>query len=83
MTINNNAEVMFDCITQEAERQQLKHPEHIDAIGAAAKKIQALVKDGRLEQNFMLVEFTKVLQKLWAPKVSPRTLHSAIRYASE
>ena len=41
MTMNNNAEVMFDCITQEAERQKLKHPEHVDAIGAAAKKIQS------------------------------------------
>ena len=83
MTMNNNAEVMFDCITQEAERQKLKHPEHVDAIGTAAKKIQALVKDGKLEKNFMLVEFTRALQKLWAPKVSPRTLHSAFRYASE
>lgn len=76
-------EAIFDCITQEAERQRVKHPEHIYAIAAAAKKIQSLVKDGKLEENFMLVEFTKALQKLWAPKVSPRTMHSAIRYASE
>jgi hypothetical protein len=82
MTIKN-ADEFFDCITQEVERQRLKHPEHADAIDAAAKKTRALVKDGKLEENFMLVEFTKALQKLWAPKISPRTLHSAIRYASE
>lgn len=83
MKINKIAEGIFDCINQEAERQRVKHPEHVDAIDSAAKKIQALVKDGKLEENFMLVEFTKALQKLWAPKISPRTLHSAIRYASE
>lgn len=83
MTIDKKTEGIFDCILQEAERQQLKHPEHVDAIGAASKKIQALVKDGKLEENFMLVEFTKAVQKLWAPKISPRTIHSAIQYASK
>jgi hypothetical protein len=82
MTLRN-PEGIFDSVTREAERQRVKHPEHGDAIDAAAKKIQALVKDGKLEENFMLVEFTKALQKLWAPKISPRTLSNAIRYASQ
>ena len=74
---------LFECIVQEAERQRLKHPDHADAIDSTEKKIRSLVKDGKLEENFMLVEFTRALQKLWAPKVSPRTLHHAIEYASE
>ena len=83
MTSDKNAEAIFDCITHEAERQRLKHPEHTDAIDAAARKTRALVKDGKLEENLMLVEFTRALQKLWAPRISPRTFNSAIRYASE
>jgi len=84
--VNNSTEgvdTLFDCITKEAERQRLKHPEHVDAIGAAAKKIQALVKDGKLEENFMLVEFTRALEKLFAPRIPPRVLRNATRYASE
>jgi len=74
---------MFECITQEAARQRVKHPDHADAIDAAEKKTRALVRDGKLEENLMLVEFTKTLQKIWAPKISPRTLHNASQYASE
>ena len=74
---------IFDCITQEAERQRVKHPEHVDAIDAAERKTRTLVKDGKIEENFMLVEFTRALERLWAPKISPRTLHNAIQYASE
>ena len=73
----------FNCITQEAERQRVKHPEHVDAIDAAERRTRALVKDGKIEENFMLVEFTRALERLWAPKISPRTLHNAIQYASE
>ena len=51
MTLRN-PEGIFDSVTREAERQRVKHPEHGDAIDAAAKKIQALVKDGKLEENF-------------------------------
>ena len=76
-------ESIFDCITQEAERQRVKHPEHTEAIDAAERKIRTLVKDGKLEENLMLVEFTRALERLWAPKISPRTLHNAIQYASE
>lgn len=84
MTIAKNEDCeLFECIAREAERQRLKHPNHAYAIDAAEKKIQALVKDGKLEENFMLVEFTRTLEKLWAPKVPPRTLHNAIRYASD
>jgi hypothetical protein len=74
---------IFDCITQEAERQRVKHPEQVDAIDAAERKTRTLVKDGKIEENFMLVEFTRALERLWAPKISPRTLHNAIQYASE
>jgi len=73
---------IFDCITQEAERQRIKHPEYVDAIDAAERKTRTLVKDGKIEENFMLVEFTRALERLWAPKISPRTLHNAIQYAS-
>ena len=83
MTIDKNDDAIFDCITHEAERQRLKHPEHIGAIDAAEKKTRALVKDGKLEENFMLVEFTRALERLLAPKTSPRTLHNAVRFASE
>ena len=76
-------DAIFECITQEAARQRVKHPDHVDAIDAAAKKTRALVMDGKLEENLMLVEFTKTLKKIWAPKVSPRTLHNASQYASE
>ena len=72
-----------DCIAQEAERQRVKHPDHANAIDAAERKIRALVKGGKLEENLMLVEFTRALERLWASKVSPRTLHNAIQYASE
>ena len=74
---------IFDCITQEAERQRVKHPEHVDAIDAAERKTRALVKGGKLEENLMLVEFTRALERLWALKISPRTLHNATQYASE
>ena len=60
-----NEEAMFDCITQEANRQRLKHPEQIDFINSAEKKTRSLVKDGKLEENLMLVEFTRNIQKLW------------------
>jgi len=85
MIVNNKQEVdaIFECITQEAARQRVKHPDHLDAIDAAEKKTRALVRDGKLEENLMLVEFTKTLQKIWAPKISPRTLHNASQYASE
>lgn len=76
-------EPLFECIAQEAERQRLKHPDHADAIDSTEKKIRSLVKDGKLEENLMLVEFTRALQKLWAPKVSPKTLHHAVECASE
>lgn len=76
-------ETIFGCITQEAERQRVKHPEHVDAIDAAERRTRTLVKDGKIEENFMLVEFTRALERLWAPKISPRTLHNAIQYASE
>jgi len=76
-------DAIFECITQEAERQRVKHPDHTNGIDAAERKIRTLIKDGKLEENLMLVEFTKTLEKLWAPKISPRTLHNAIRYASE
>jgi hypothetical protein len=76
-------DAIFDCIIQEAERQRVKHPEHGDGIDAAERKTRALVKDGKLGENLMLVEFTRALERLWAPKVSPRTLHNAIQYASE
>jgi hypothetical protein len=58
-------EAIFDCITQEANRQRLKHPEHVDLINSAVKKTKSLVKDGKLEENLMLVEFTRNIQKLW------------------
>jgi hypothetical protein len=83
MTIDKNDDAIFDCMTHEAERQRLKHPEHSDAIDAAEKKIRTHVKDGKLEENLILVEFTRTVEKLWAPKVSPRTVHNALRYASE
>jgi hypothetical protein len=76
-------EATFDCITQEAERQRVKHPERVDAIDAAERRTRTLVKDGKLEENLMLVEFTRALEKIWAPRISPRTLHAANRYASE
>lgn len=76
-------EAIFDCITQEAERQRVKHPEHVDAIDAAERRTRVLVKDGKIEENYMLVEFTRALERLWAPKLSPRTIHNAIRHASE
>jgi len=83
MTIDKNDDAIFDCMTHEAKRQRLKHPEHSDAIDAAEKKIRTHVKDGKLEENLILVEFTRTVEKLWAPKVSPRTVHDALRYASE
>jgi len=87
MTIvkNSKKEIksIFECLTQEAERQRIKHPDHAGGIDAAEKKIRALIKDGKLEENLMLVEFTRALEKLLAPRISPRTLHNAIRYASE
>ena len=58
-------EAIFDCITQEANRQKLKHPEHVDLINSVVKKTKSLVKDGKLEENLMLVEFTRNIQKLW------------------
>ena len=84
-TAKNHKEddAIFDCIIQEAERQRVKHPEHVDAIDAAERKTRTLVKDGKIQENFMLVEFTRALERLWAPKISPRTLHHAIQYASE
>ena len=84
-TAKNHKEddAIFDCIIQEAERQRVKHPEHVDAIDAAERKTRTLVKDGKIQENFMLVEFTRALERLWAPKISPRTLHNAIQYASE
>jgi hypothetical protein len=84
-TAKNHKEddAIFDCIVQEAERQRVKHPEHVDAIDAAERKTRTLVKDGKIEENYMLVEFTRALERLWAPKISPRTLHNAIQYASE
>jgi hypothetical protein len=60
-----NEEAIFDCITQEANRQRIKHPEHVDLIDSAEKKTRSLVKDGKLEENLMLVEFTRNIQKLW------------------
>ena len=72
---------VFNCITQEAQRQRVKHPEHVDAIDAAERRTRTLVKDGKIEQNLMLVEFTRALERLWAPKTSPRTLHNAAQYA--
>jgi hypothetical protein len=87
MTIVKNSKVadgaIFDCITQEADRQRIRHPQYADAIDAAEKKTRALVRDGKLEQSLMLVEFTKTLGRLWSPKVPPGTRHNAIRYASE
>jgi hypothetical protein len=59
-----NEETIFDCITQEAARQRLKHPEYVDQIDFAEKKTRSLVKDGKLEENLMLVEFTRNIQKL-------------------
>jgi hypothetical protein len=84
-TVRNNKEdgTIFDCITQEAERQRVKHPEYVDGIVAAEKRTRSLVKGGKLEESLMLVEFTRALERLWAPKISPRTLHNAIQYASE
>jgi hypothetical protein len=76
-------DAIFDCITLEAERQRVKHPDHANAIDTAEKKTRALVKNGKLEENLMLVEFTKAVERLWSPTVSPRTRHSAIQYASE
>ena len=76
-------ESIFDCIRQEAERQRVKHPEHREAIDAAERRMRTLVKDGKIEENLMLVEFSRALERLWAPKISPRTLHNAIQYASE
>jgi hypothetical protein len=76
-------EAIFDCIIQEAERQRVKHPEHVDAIDAVEKRTRSLVKGGKLEESLMLVEFTRALERLWAPKISPKTLHNAIQYASE
>lgn len=75
MTIAKNGtedEAIFDCITHEAERQRLKYPEHAAAIDAAERKTRALVKDGKLEQNFMLVEFTRALERIWSPRISSR-----------
>jgi hypothetical protein len=68
MTIVKNEvnEAIFDCIIQEANRQRLKHPEHVDAIDATDKKTRSLVRDGKLEENLMLVEFTRSLEKLLA-----------------
>lgn len=54
-------DAIFDCVTQETERQRVKRPEHADAIDSAAKKIMNLVKDGKLEENLMLVEFTRAM----------------------
>jgi hypothetical protein len=70
MTQDNKQEenAIFDCIIQEATRQRIKHPEHIDAIDAAEKKTRTLVLDGKLEENLMLVQFTRVLEKLWVPR---------------
>ena len=76
-------DAVFNCITQEAERQRVKHPEHVDAIDAAERRTRTLVKDGKIEENFMLVEFTRALERIWAPKISSRTLHNVIQYASE
>jgi len=42
---------------QEAERQPIKRPEPVDATDAAEKRIRSQVKDGKLEENLMLVEF--------------------------
>jgi hypothetical protein len=67
-----NEEDIFDCITQEASRQRLKHPEHVVAIDAAEKKTRSQVKDGKLEENLMLVEFTRTLEKIWAPRPPSR-----------
>jgi DNA-binding TFAR19-related protein (PDSD5 family) len=70
-TISNtqeNEEAIFDCITQEADRQRLKHPEHVDAISAAEKKTKSLVKEGKITENLMLVEFKRTLEKLWAQR---------------
>ena len=77
-TVKNSKEeddAIFDCIIQEAERQRVKHPEHVDAIDAAERKTRTLVKDGKIEENFMLVEFTRALERLWAPK----SLHKSDR----
>jgi hypothetical protein len=84
-TVKNHKgdDAIFDCIIQEAERQRVKHPEHVDAIEAVERRTRTLVKDGKIEENFMLVEFTRALERLWAPKISPKTLHNAIQYASE
>jgi hypothetical protein len=71
-TVKQNEEDIFDCITQEANRQRLKHPEHVDAIDAAEKKTRSQVKDGKLEENLMLVEFTRTLEKIWAPRPPSR-----------
>jgi hypothetical protein len=62
-----NEEAIFDCITQEAKRQRVKHAEQIDLINAAERKTRSLVKNGKLEENLMLVEFTINIQKLWNP----------------
>jgi hypothetical protein len=67
-----NEQDIFDCIKQEANRQRLKHPEHVDAIDAAEKKTRSQVKDGKLEENLMLVEFTRTLGKIWAPRPPSR-----------
>ena len=75
MTIVKNGkeedDAIFDCITQEAARQRVKHPGHAYAIDAAEKKTRTLVKNGKLEENLMLVEFTKALERQWSPKVPP------------
>jgi hypothetical protein len=68
MTIVKNSkeegDAVFNCITQEAERQRVKHPEHVDAIDAAERRTR-----------------TRVLERLWAPKIAPRTLHNAVQFA--
>ena len=71
-TVKQNEEDIFDCITQEANRQRLKRPEHVVAIDAAEKKTRSQVKDGKLEENLMLVEFTRTLEKIWAPRTPSR-----------
>ncbi|HEY2467314.1 MAG TPA: hypothetical protein VGI45_05685 [Terracidiphilus sp.] len=83
MTIVKNDDAIFDCIVHEANRQRLKHPDQVDAINVAEKKIRALVIGGKVDENLMLVEFTKALKRLRGPQISPRTRHNAIQYASE
>ena len=71
-----NEEDIFHCISQEANRQRLKHPEHVDRIDAAEKKTRSLVRDRKLEENLMLAEFTRSLEKLWVPRNPSGNRHS-------